>query len=61
MNYGIVQYGPSMKGALEILRDYFKIRAAGNHIHHVNAEDTLSKREVTDLVWGLLRRLEGRP
>lgn len=61
MNYGIVQYRPSMKDALEILCDYFKIRVEGNHIHHINAEDTLSTREVTDLISGLLRRLDGRP
>lgn len=61
MNYGIVQYRPSMKGALEILRDYFKIRTERNNIHHANAEDTLSTREVKDLMLGLLQRLEGCP
>ena len=56
--YGIVQYRQPTKGALEILHDYFKIRAERNNINHANAEDTLSTQDVKNLVSDLLRRLE---
>ena len=56
--YGIVQYRQPTKGALEILHDYFKIRAERNNINHANAEDTMSTQEVKNLVSNLLQRLE---
>ena len=58
--YGIVQYRSPAKGALEILYDYFKIRAERNNINHANAEDTMSTREVKNLVLDLLQRIESQ-
>ena len=58
IEYNLVQYWKPTNAALEILHDYFRIRAERNNINQANSERTISTQEVKDLVLGLLQRLE---